>query len=186
VKPILKIIDPEGKFFSHHVYRENCFKTKQNLYIKDLRILGRNLADVALVDNAAFSYALQVNNGIPIIPFYNSVEDRELLLLLDFLLNFSTTAKDREGFVNQEGKLDIARVKLNQGSSSSRRSKSMSRGTSSSRGSFVSPKLDTEKESDALDDFRPILREIFKMEYVVDPKISNESIDDTLKRLLAM
>lgn len=92
------------------VYRESCFKTKQNLYIKDLRILGRNLADIALVDNAAFSYALQVNNGIPIIPFYNSTEDRELLLLLEFLLKFSPSVKNRSNFVNQAGKLDLEMV----------------------------------------------------------------------------
>lgn len=112
----MDLIDPQGKYFSHLVYRESCYKTKQNLYIKDLRILGRNLADVALVDNAAFSYALQVNNGIPIIPFYNSTEDRELLLLLEFLLNFSPHAKDRRGFVNSDGKIDLNMVEFGDGS----------------------------------------------------------------------
>ena len=122
VKPILKIIDPEGKYFSHHLYRESCFKTKQNLYIKDLRVLGRDLAHVALVDNAAFSYAMQVNNGIPIIPFYNSTEDRELLLLLEFLLKFSSnTSKNRGSFVNQEGKIDLTMVSFGQNMASSRR-----------------------------------------------------------------
>ncbi len=38
--------------------------------MKDLRYLKRDLKDVVLVDNAAYSYVLQLDNGIPILPFY--------------------------------------------------------------------------------------------------------------------
>lgn len=42
---------------------------------------------MVLVDNAAYSYCLQSDNGIPIVPFYNSKHDRELIFLADYLLN---------------------------------------------------------------------------------------------------
>lgn len=41
-----------------------------------MRILGdRDLKDVVLVDNAAYSYGLQLDNGIPIIPYYDNKKD---------------------------------------------------------------------------------------------------------------
>ena len=40
---------------------------------------------MVLVDNAAYSYAWQVDNGIPIIPYYDNKEDRELLHLEGYL-----------------------------------------------------------------------------------------------------
>lgn len=38
-----------------------------------------------MVDNAAYSYGLQIDNGVPIIPFYNNKDDRELLFLAEYL-----------------------------------------------------------------------------------------------------
>ena len=40
------------------------------MHIKDLRVINRPLTDILLVDNAAYSYAYQLDNGIPIIPYY--------------------------------------------------------------------------------------------------------------------
>ena len=55
--------------------------------MKDLDILAnRDLKNVILVDNAAYSYSMQLKNGVPIIPFYKSKEDTELVELCDFLL----------------------------------------------------------------------------------------------------
>lgn len=53
--------------------------------MKDLRILDRDLSRVVLVDNAAYSYAFQVANGIPITSYYEGKEDAELLGLRDYL-----------------------------------------------------------------------------------------------------
>ena len=39
-----------------------------------------------LVDNASYSFLLQLNNGIPIIPFYRDPSDNELKKLQDFLM----------------------------------------------------------------------------------------------------
>jgi len=51
--------------------------------VKDLRIFEhlRSLSDMVLVDNAVYSFGYQLENGIPIIPFYEDKDDEELLHL---------------------------------------------------------------------------------------------------------
>lgn len=47
--------------------------SQQGVYIKDLRIFAdRCLSDIVLIDNAAYSFSYQVENGIPIFPFYDN------------------------------------------------------------------------------------------------------------------
>ena len=53
--------------------------------MKDLRVLNRDLAQTVLVDNAAYSYAFQIDNGIPIIPYYEGKVDYELKALQSYL-----------------------------------------------------------------------------------------------------
>ena len=54
--------------------------------MKDLRILDRDLSRVVLVDNAAYSYAFQVANGIPITSYYQGSNDSALVGLKNYLL----------------------------------------------------------------------------------------------------
>lgn len=51
------------------------------MYIKDLRAIDRPLSDIILVDNAAYSYAYQLSNGVPILPYYHGSVDFELKML---------------------------------------------------------------------------------------------------------
>jgi len=44
------------------------------------------MKDMVLVDNAAYSYAAQLDNGIPIIPYYHGKHDYELKALESYLL----------------------------------------------------------------------------------------------------
>ena len=39
------------------------------------------MEDIVIVDNAVYSFGFQLENGIPIIPFYEDKEDEELLHL---------------------------------------------------------------------------------------------------------
>ena len=48
------------------------------MYIKDLRIINREMSQIILVDNAAYSYFFQLENGIPIISYYQGSLDFEL------------------------------------------------------------------------------------------------------------
>lgn len=60
--------------------------TKEGYYVKDLRVIGnRSLNDMVIVDNSVYSFAFQIDNGIPIIPFYKDPADEEMLHLIYYL-----------------------------------------------------------------------------------------------------
>ena len=85
---ILDHIDPKGIFFQHRLYRESCIKTADSVYVKDLRVINNvDLKDMLLVDNAVYSFGLQLSNGIPITPFKFDKDDKEFLFLRRFLFD---------------------------------------------------------------------------------------------------
>ncbi|CAD8191176.1 unnamed protein product [Paramecium pentaurelia] len=84
---IINYLDPSGNFISGRLFREDCIKVESGCHIKDLRILNRDLKDVVLIDNSAFSYAFQIDNGIPIIPYLDNKKDNELQHLESYLKN---------------------------------------------------------------------------------------------------
>jgi len=85
---ILDYIDPQNIFFQHRLYRESCIKTTDNVYIKDLRVIKNvSMKDMILVDNAIYSFGLQLSNGIPITPFKHNKTDEEFLYLWKFLID---------------------------------------------------------------------------------------------------
>ncbi len=67
--PILDHIDAD-RVIQHRLYRESCTLVDNQVFVKDLRIIGRPLENLVLVDNAPHCYMLQLNNGIPILPYY--------------------------------------------------------------------------------------------------------------------
>lgn len=48
---LLNVLDPKRKVFRHRVYRESCVFLEGN-YLKDLSVLGRDLARVVMIDNS--------------------------------------------------------------------------------------------------------------------------------------
>ncbi|CAM9826076.1 unnamed protein product [Phaeothamnion confervicola] len=89
---LLNMIDPKRKYIKHRLYRDSCLPVDGN-YLKDLNVLGRDLSAVALVDNSAYAYGFQIDNGIPIESWFDDEEDRELSRLLPFLRRLAK-AKD--------------------------------------------------------------------------------------------
>lgn len=82
---VLDVLDPTHTLISHRLYREHCVEI-EGLFIKDLRVLGgRRLEDLTLVDNSAYSFAYQLDNGVPIISWYEDSSDKELCNLVAYL-----------------------------------------------------------------------------------------------------
>lgn len=59
----------------------------QTIYVKDLRIFSKvfDLKDIIIIDNSVLSFAYQLENGVPIIPFFDNKKDEELHILTNYL-----------------------------------------------------------------------------------------------------
>lgn len=54
--------------------------------MKDLTVIeDRELKDIILVDNSSYSFAPQLENGVPVLSYYEGANDDELLHLERFL-----------------------------------------------------------------------------------------------------
>ena len=114
---VLNFLDPENNVFEGRLYRKDCilYKIKENkFYIKDLNIFQNfNLKDIVLIDNSVLSFAYHLNNGIPIVPYYNSKEDSELIILSKYLLYIADCDDLREcnkEYINMESFLEQAKI----------------------------------------------------------------------------
>ena len=78
--PILDIIEKKGKLFAKRLYRQHTI-LMNNIYIKDLTRLGRDLSKTIIVDNMPQNFCLQKENGILIKNFFG--EDKNETTLKD-------------------------------------------------------------------------------------------------------
>jgi len=104
---VLDYLDPHKQYIHHRLFRDSCVVTDEGVHIKDLRVIGnRALSDMLLIDNAAYSFGFQIENGVPIIPFYDNKNDQELLHLIPYL-KFLGSTKDMRDLNKQTFKFDI-------------------------------------------------------------------------------
>lgn len=68
----------------------NIRSGQNGMFIKDLWVIQNwEQSSIIIVDNSACCFGLNIDNGIPIIPFYDNMLDTELLELEDYLVYLS-------------------------------------------------------------------------------------------------
>ena len=97
--PILDLIDKKKIFFDKRLYRNHAIM-KDDIYIKDLSKLGRDLSKVIILDNMPQNYELQKENGIFIRNYYGEDKDDNALRELIPILN--KIAKNPQNDVRKE------------------------------------------------------------------------------------
>ena len=87
---VLNFMDPNNNYFQYRLYRNNCTSVKyegKEIYIKDLSVFKNiDLKNIIIIDNSVVSFTYQLDNGMPILPYYNSDRDNELICLAYYLL----------------------------------------------------------------------------------------------------
>ena len=91
VDKILDFLDPNQEYFNYRLYQNHCHKFNicdKTYYTKNLNIFKGicDLKDIIVVDCSVLGFGFFLDNGIPIIPFYDSKEDVELKLLSYYLV----------------------------------------------------------------------------------------------------
>lgn len=77
-------LDLPEKVLTKRLCRQHC-RYNERYYLKDLRIQNRKIEDMIIVDNLVYSFAFQVDNGIPILSFIDDKNDKELVRLEQIL-----------------------------------------------------------------------------------------------------
>ena len=83
--PIIDIIEKNEKYFYKRLYRQHTILIN-NIYIKDLTKLGRDLSKTIIVDNVPQNFSLQKENGILINNFFGQEKNDTALNDLTHIL----------------------------------------------------------------------------------------------------
>ena len=83
---VLNFMDPKNKYFKYRLYRNNCSLVDvegNKFYVKDLDIFDEfyDLKDIIIIDNSVLSFIYHLENGIPIVPYYNEDKDGSLYVV---------------------------------------------------------------------------------------------------------
>lgn len=101
--PLLDMFDVK-KTIHHRLFRQHCVQDKQ-IYVKDLRTLGRRMQDIIFIDNSPQSFLYQPQNAIPIPSWFDDKTDtalRDLIPVLEYL----STADDVRDSLDGTKKFD--------------------------------------------------------------------------------
>ena len=96
--PLLDILDKE-KNIQYRLYRDHC-NFVNGVFIKDLKRLNRNLKDIIILDNSPLAYAFDVDNGLPILSWFDNRDDKELVHIVP-LLKFLAKVDDVRKYIKK-------------------------------------------------------------------------------------
>ena len=116
---VLDFMDPDKKYFKYRLYRNNCSLVDVDgtkFYVKDLDIFDQhyNLKDIVIIDNSVLSFIYHLENGIPIVPYYNEDKDGALYIVGLYLLHIfkeDDLRKSNKKYINLDSFLDEARTR---------------------------------------------------------------------------
>ena len=86
---ILSLIDPNLEYIKFRLFRKHSIIKDNDIKIKDLSLLGRDLSKIIIIDNSAKNYKLQQDNGLPITSWKGDVNDTALKNLIPILKNIA-------------------------------------------------------------------------------------------------
>ena len=116
---VLDFMDPTKKYFNYRLYRNNCSLVDINnvkFYVKDLDIFNEfyDLKDIVVIDNSVLSFIYHLENGIPIVPYYNEDKDGSLYVVGLYLIHIYKEYDLREAnkkYINLNSFLNEAKEK---------------------------------------------------------------------------
>ena len=83
---ILELIDPKQEYIKFRLYRKHSISKDNDIYLKDLSLLGRDLNKIIIIDDLEKNYKLQQDNGLPITSWKGDVNDTSLKDLIPILI----------------------------------------------------------------------------------------------------
>lgn len=92
--PLMDQMDPEG-LCTARLFREHCAYVN-GIFVKDMSVLGRDMKDTILIDNSPTSYMLQPECGLPILSWYEDMNDRVLMDYLPLLIEMAKIDEIRD------------------------------------------------------------------------------------------
>ena len=112
-------MDPSNKYFKYRLYRNNCSLVEiddNKFYVKDLDIFDEayDLKDIIIVDNSVLSFIYHLENGIPIVPYYNEDKDGSLYVVGLYLMHIYKEDDLREAnkkYINLQSFLNEAKTR---------------------------------------------------------------------------
>ena len=97
-EPLLLQLDKK-KIIKLILNRTHCIYY-QGKYIKDLKIIKKDIKDLIIIDNNPVSYSLNKENGIPILSWFDNPNDGELMKLIP-ILKYLAKVNDVRPIINQ-------------------------------------------------------------------------------------
>ena len=94
----MDMMDPQ-RHCTKRLFREHCIYFN-NVFVKDMSVLGRDMKDTIIIDNSPSSYMKQPECGLPILSWYDDMSDRVLYEYMPLLVEMTKINDMRESILN--------------------------------------------------------------------------------------